>query len=259
MGSRPRSLRPTARWGVTPPLERCTHHDAIPGFPDVRTRTVTRHADPDRRALSALQVSSHGASLPPRIRMTAPSACGRVTAALATVAGSSTAAAARMTAMRLLDSGAAAEVVRALADRAGEAPAGPAQRQMLANLAQCTAGWGTGLPATTGFLVDALIERGELDAADAALERAGIGDDLPDTIRCGKAYLVARGRLHLARGRLRPGLAANGLSNREIAKTLFLSRKTIEMHLGRAYASSTSPRGTTSRRRSTGRTPRKSS
>jgi DNA-binding CsgD family transcriptional regulator len=30
-------------------------------------------------------------------------------------------------------------------------------------------------------------------------------------------------------------LAADGLSNREIAQALFLSRKTIEMHLGRAY------------------------
>jgi DNA-binding CsgD family transcriptional regulator len=30
-------------------------------------------------------------------------------------------------------------------------------------------------------------------------------------------------------------LAADGLSNREIAQALFLARKTIEMHLGRVY------------------------
>jgi DNA-binding CsgD family transcriptional regulator len=30
-------------------------------------------------------------------------------------------------------------------------------------------------------------------------------------------------------------MAASGMSNREIAEALFLTRKTIEMHLGSAY------------------------
>ncbi len=67
-------------------------------------------------------------------------------------------------------------------------------------------GWGAGLPATTGFLVDALIERGELDEAAAALTRAGVGDDAPDSI-VGNAFLVARGRMKLARGDLDGGVA----------------------------------------------------
>jgi len=66
-------------------------------------------------------------------------------------------------------------------------------------------GWGPGLPATVGFLVDALIERGDLDEAAASLARAGIADEVPDSI-VAHAFLVARGRLKLARGDVRSGV-----------------------------------------------------
>jgi DNA-binding CsgD family transcriptional regulator len=66
-------------------------------------------------------------------------------------------------------------------------------------------GWGDGLPATTGFLVDALIERGELDEAALALAQSGIGEAVPDSVLA-HAYLVARGRLRLARGELAAGI-----------------------------------------------------
>ncbi len=66
-------------------------------------------------------------------------------------------------------------------------------------------GWGPGIPATAGFLVDALIERGDLDEAAAALARAGIADEVPDSI-VANAFLVARGRLKLARAELRSGV-----------------------------------------------------
>ena len=62
-------------------------------------------------------------------------------------------------------------------------------------------GWGVGLPATVGFLVDALIEQGRLEDAQAALARGGAGVDVPDTLLA-QAYIVARGRLALARGAL---------------------------------------------------------
>ena len=66
-------------------------------------------------------------------------------------------------------------------------------------------GWGDGVPATTGFLVDALIERGELDEAAAALARSGIGEEVPDSVLA-DAYLVARARLRIARGQLAGGI-----------------------------------------------------
>jgi DNA-binding CsgD family transcriptional regulator len=62
-------------------------------------------------------------------------------------------------------------------------------------------GWGAGLPMAVGFLVDALIEQGRLDEARDALRRGGVADEVPDTLLA-QAYLVARGRLAIARGEL---------------------------------------------------------
>ena len=59
-------------------------------------------------------------------------------------------------------------------------------------------GWELGLPATVGFLVDALIERGDLDEAGEALQRYDADTGMPSGM-LGHAYLVSRGRLHLAR------------------------------------------------------------
>ncbi|MGZ4201455.1 MAG: ATP-binding protein [Thermoleophilaceae bacterium] len=67
-------------------------------------------------------------------------------------------------------------------------------------------GWGDGLPGAVGFLVDALVERGRLDEATAALDRAGFGGGVPDGLLF-NAVLVARGRLAIARGELEQGVA----------------------------------------------------
>jgi DNA-binding CsgD family transcriptional regulator len=66
-------------------------------------------------------------------------------------------------------------------------------------------GWGEGLPGAVGFLVDALVERGRLDEAAAALERAGFDDVVPPGLLF-NAVLVARGRLAIARGELATGV-----------------------------------------------------
>jgi DNA-binding CsgD family transcriptional regulator len=61
----------------------------------------------------------------------------------------------------------------------------------------------------------------------------------------------ATGRDTLTASERRTAAMANeGLSNQEIAHALFVSRKTVEMHLSRAYASSASVRGVSSRARS---------
>jgi DNA-binding CsgD family transcriptional regulator len=57
-----------------------------------------------------------------------------------------------------------------------------------------------------GFLVDALIERGELDEAQAALDRSGIGEEVAGEMLA-QAYLVARRRLRFARGRIDDAVA----------------------------------------------------
>ncbi|HXD57653.1 MAG TPA: AAA family ATPase, partial [Thermoleophilaceae bacterium] len=66
-------------------------------------------------------------------------------------------------------------------------------------------GWGEGLPGAVGFLVDALVERGRLDEAAAALERAGFDGVVPPGLLF-NAVLVARGRLAIARGQLAEGV-----------------------------------------------------
>jgi DNA-binding CsgD family transcriptional regulator len=67
-------------------------------------------------------------------------------------------------------------------------------------------GWGEGLPGAVGFLVDALVERGQLDEAAAALERAGFEGEVPPGLLF-NAVLVARGRLAIARGQFEDGVA----------------------------------------------------
>jgi DNA-binding CsgD family transcriptional regulator len=66
-------------------------------------------------------------------------------------------------------------------------------------------GWGDGLPGAVGFLVDALVERGRLDEAAAALERAGFAGEIPPGLLF-NAVLVARGRLAIAGGQLAEGV-----------------------------------------------------
>jgi len=56
-----------------------------------------------------------------------------------------------------------------------------------------------------GVLIGALIEEGELEAAETALRASGLGDELPPGLET-NALLEARGLLHLAQGRTRPGL-----------------------------------------------------
>jgi DNA-binding CsgD family transcriptional regulator len=56
-----------------------------------------------------------------------------------------------------------------------------------------------------GVLIGALIEEGELEAAETALRASGLGDELPPGLET-NALLEARGLLHLAQGRTRPAL-----------------------------------------------------
>jgi DNA-binding CsgD family transcriptional regulator len=64
---------------------------------------------------------------------------------------------------------------------------------------------GTPLPIALAFLVRALIARGDLEAADRALQDSPFGDELPNQLQF--TYLFhARGRLLLAQGRTRQGL-----------------------------------------------------
>jgi ATP/maltotriose-dependent transcriptional regulator MalT len=54
-------------------------------------------------------------------------------------------------------------------------------------------------------LIEALIERGEVDAAEAALRSSGFGEEIPPGITS-NPLLEARGLLHLAQGHMREGL-----------------------------------------------------
>jgi ATP/maltotriose-dependent transcriptional regulator MalT len=56
-----------------------------------------------------------------------------------------------------------------------------------------------------GVLIEALIEEGEVEAAEAALRTSGLGDEIPPDLAT-NALLEARGRLRLAQGRTRQGL-----------------------------------------------------
>ena len=56
-----------------------------------------------------------------------------------------------------------------------------------------------------GLLIEALIEDGEVEAAEAALRTSGIGDEIPPGM-ANNDLLEARGLLRIARGRIRQGL-----------------------------------------------------
>jgi DNA-binding CsgD family transcriptional regulator len=56
-----------------------------------------------------------------------------------------------------------------------------------------------------GLLVQALVEAGELDAAERALHESGLGEEIPPS-RASNYLLGARALLHLAQGRTREGL-----------------------------------------------------
>ena len=100
-----------------------------------------------------------------------------------------------------------ASMMRSLsAYRQGDLAAAVAEARAAADTANAQ-GWGTGVPVVTGFLVDALIERGDLDEARTVLAASGCDEgDVPDQL-LGHALLVARGRLRLAMGETRAGVA----------------------------------------------------
>lgn len=62
-----------------------------------------------------------------------------------------------------------------------------------------------GVRFALGLLVEALVEAGELDAAQRALRDSGLGEEIPSS-RANNYMLEARGLLHLAQGRPREGL-----------------------------------------------------
>jgi DNA-binding CsgD family transcriptional regulator len=74
--------------------------------------------------------------------------------------------------------------------------------------AQCAldAGVEQWFTAPVGFLADALIERGELEAADAAFNAYGLSDAVFPNLLVANMVLDARGRLRCAQGRWREGL-----------------------------------------------------
>jgi DNA-binding CsgD family transcriptional regulator len=65
--------------------------------------------------------------------------------------------------------------------------------------------WELGLPVSVAFLIDALIERGDLAAAEATLEESGLTGELPECLMS-QLLLCARGRLRLLLGRPGAGI-----------------------------------------------------
>jgi DNA-binding CsgD family transcriptional regulator len=68
-------------------------------------------------------------------------------------------------------------------------------------------GWTLGLISMRGFLVDAAIERGELDGAERALAEVGAEHEIPDSAAALNLLLESRGRLRLAQGRIDEAIA----------------------------------------------------
>jgi predicted ATPase/class 3 adenylate cyclase/ATP/maltotriose-dependent transcriptional regulator MalT len=62
-----------------------------------------------------------------------------------------------------------------------------------------------GLPWAVSFLADALLDRGDLDGAETALARLGVGDELPTTGHM-LWFLDSRARLRMLRGQTREAL-----------------------------------------------------
>jgi tetratricopeptide (TPR) repeat protein len=62
------------------------------------------------------------------------------------------------------------------------------------------------LPLAIAFLMDALIERGELGEAEETLERSGLGAEFPDLIAF-NPLLFSRASLRILQGRTEEGLA----------------------------------------------------
>lgn len=67
-------------------------------------------------------------------------------------------------------------------------------------------GWGLGIPAARAFLIDALLERGDVDAASHALAAAELGEEIPDIVMF-DPLLASRGRVRVAAGRTEEGIA----------------------------------------------------
>jgi DNA-binding CsgD family transcriptional regulator len=65
--------------------------------------------------------------------------------------------------------------------------------------------WALGLPLTVAFLLDALIERGDLAGARTALQESGIAEDIPD-FTLFIPLLFSRGKLRLELGERESGL-----------------------------------------------------
>ncbi len=93
------------------------------------------------------------------------------------------------------------------ANRSGDPRAGRSHAEASVAAAE-SHGWALGLPMAIGVAVDALLELGEPDAAQATLDHAPLtaGPELPDNVFF-IPVLFSRGRLRIAQGDVRGGLA----------------------------------------------------